>query len=416
VAITAAGLALRLAWVRWATREPREIFFDPSRYLGYARAIADGKGMVEVFSGDPTAYYPPGYPWFLGAVVWASEPFTDRPAMAAAAVQAAIGAASIVLVAYVTRRLAGRTAALVGAAVFALYPNLIFHSGVLLGETLYNFLFLAFLAVVLSRPWGVGFGRRRILMAGMVLGLAVLVRPISLAVIPVVIGCWVWARKDWRIAWRWGSVLVAGVLVCILPWTVRNAVRMDHFVPISTNTGDNLCIGHGDGATGAFEPLEYCDVPYALVDGKEAEIAADEAKTRLARDGFVRNIEREPYLLWARLYYTWIRDGDHDALFAAQEFRRNRWMAIPTESRLIRVADWYYWAVVVTGLVGMVALVRRREPEGLALVGCAVMTALVPLAFFGDARFKVPVIPMLIIAAACLVRRPDPDHHRSSVT
>jgi hypothetical protein len=91
-------------------------------------------------------------------------------------------------------------------------------------------------------------------------------------------------------------------------------------------------------------------------------------------------------------------------------------MAIPTESRLIRVADWYYWAVVVTGLVGMVALVRRREPEGLALVGCAVMTALVPLAFFGDARFKVPVIPMLIIAAACLVRRPDPDHHRSSVT
>jgi 4-amino-4-deoxy-L-arabinose transferase-like glycosyltransferase len=408
-AITALGLALRVAWVQWATRQPRSFFLDPSRYLGYAQQIADGNGMVEGLTGDPTAYYPPGYPWFLGVVVWASRPFTDEPWMAGAMVQAVLGAVSIVLVAYVTRRLAGRTAALVAAAVFALYPNLIFHTGVLLGETLYNTLFLAFLAVVLSRPWGPMFGRPRVFAAGVLLGSAVLVRPISLAVIPVVVLCWVWAGKDWSYLWRWGLVLVAGVAVCIVPWTIRNAVRMEAFVPISTNTGDNLCIGHGDGATGAFQPLEYCDVPYPFMDGKASELAADEAKQRLAREGFVRNIEREPYLLWARTYYTWFRDGDHDALFAVQEFRQNRWMARETEARLIRVADAYYWAVGIAGVVGLVALVRRREPEGLLLVGCAVMTALVPLAFFGDARFKVPVIPLLIIAAACLVRRRDPD-------
>jgi 4-amino-4-deoxy-L-arabinose transferase-like glycosyltransferase len=329
--------------------------------------------------------------------------------MAGAMVQAVLGAASIVLVAYVTRRIAGRTAALVAAAAFALYPNLVFHTGVLLGETLYNALFLAFLAVVVSRPWGASFGWRRVFAAGLLLGLAVMVRPISLAVIPVVVLCWVWARKDWSYLWRWGLVLVAGVAVCILPWTVRNAVRMDAFVPISTNTGDNLCIGHGDGATGAFRPLEYCDVPYPFMEGKESEIAGDKAKQRLAREGFVRNIEREPYLLWVRVYYTWFRDGDHDALFSVQEFRENRWMARETESRLIWIADRYYWVVGIAGVVGLIALVRRREPEGLLIVGAALMTALVPLAFFGDARFKVPVIPLLIIAAACLVRRPDPD-------
>ena len=46
----------------------------------------------------------------------------------------------------------------------------------------------------------------------------------------------------------------------------------------------------------------------------------------------------------------------------------------------------------------------RRRPEDLFLVGSALMTALVPLAFFGDTRFKVPVIPLLIIAAATLLR------------
>jgi hypothetical protein len=46
------------------------------------------------------------------------------------------------------------------------------------------------------------------------------------------------------------------------------------------------------------------------------------------------------------------------------------------------------------------------------------MTAIVPLLFFGDQRFKVPVIPLLIIAAACLAdgrfgRAQSPVHEAS---
>ena len=29
-------------------------------------------------TGDPTAYYPPGYPWFLGIVTWVSSPLTEE--------------------------------------------------------------------------------------------------------------------------------------------------------------------------------------------------------------------------------------------------------------------------------------------------------------------------------------------------
>ena len=76
--VTLVALGVRVAWVLWATREPTQIFLDPARYLGYARQIADGNGMVEGFTGDPTAYYPPGYPWFLGVIVWAAKPFTDQ--------------------------------------------------------------------------------------------------------------------------------------------------------------------------------------------------------------------------------------------------------------------------------------------------------------------------------------------------
>jgi 4-amino-4-deoxy-L-arabinose transferase-like glycosyltransferase len=396
------GLGLRVAWVLWVSREPQGLFLDPSRYLGYAREIAAGRGLTEPLTGDPTAYYPPGYPWFLGIVTWISQPFTDAPWLAAGLVQTVLGAASIGLLAAVTKRLAGPVAALVGAVLYALYPNLVFHTGALLGETLYNFLFLAFLALLLSRPWDVGYSQWRIVGCGVLLGLAVMVRPISLAVIPVVIVCWLAARKDYRVTARWSLLLLVGVVACIVPWTIRNEVRLHAFVPLSTNTGDNLCIGHADGATGAFQSLKACEVPYPFLDGLSSELKSDKAKQRIAFRGMVDNADREPWLLWRRTYYMWVRDGDHDGLFAVQSYRQDRWMSLTTEARLIWIADRFYWAVVAAGLVGLVQLARRREPESLLLVGSAVMTAFIPLLFFGDQRFKVPVIPLLIIAAACL--------------
>ena len=160
--------------------------------------------------GDPTAYYPPGYPWFLGIVTWVSAPFTDEPWLAAGLVQAVLGAASVVLVASVAKRLAGPVAALVAALALRAVPQPDLPHGALLGETLYNFLFLAFLAVLFARPWTTDLSGGRILGAGVLLGLAVMVRPISLAVIPVLVLGWLLARKDYRITARWAGAPPGG--------------------------------------------------------------------------------------------------------------------------------------------------------------------------------------------------------------
>lgn len=403
-AIAVVALSLRLAWVSWATRAPSSIFYDPSRYLSYGNEIASGNGMVEWLTRAPTAYYPPGYPWFVGIVTWLSSPFTDQPWNAVGVVQALLGTASALMVGWIARRIAGPIAGLVAAGVYAIYPNLIFHTGVVLSETLYIFLFLAFLMVLLSRPWNSEFSLQRALGAGVLLGLAVMVRPISLAVVPVVALCWMMARKDFKVVARWSAALMVGVMACIVPWTVRNAIRLDGFVLISTNTGDNLCMGHADGATGSFAILEKCEVPYEFLDGVEAELRGDREKQRIAIRSTLESLPREPWLLWRRTYFTWVRDGDHDGLFAAQTYRHDRWMAIPTEARLIWIADRMYWLVVVLGLVGCLQLIRYRRPDGVLLVGSALMTAAVPLAFFGDQRFKVPVIPLLIIVGATLLK------------
>lgn len=396
------ALVVRVAWGLWVDHDPQALY-DPARYLGFGREIAAGRGLVEPITGNPTAYYPPGYPWFVGIVTWGSEPIVERTVTAVVLVQAVLGALTVVFGAVVGRALAGRRAGVLTAFGLALYPNLVFHSGAVLGETLYNALFLAFCAVVATTRVPEGLAGRRTAAAGVLLGLAVLVRPISLAILPVAALAWWIGTRDRRVVLRSTALLVVGVVACIAPWTVRNALRMDAFVPISTNTGENLCIGHAPGATGAFAGLEACATEETVLDGPAGEVAADREKIRVAIDAARADPAREVGLLWERFYFTWVRDGDHDAVFAVQSYRSDRFIAEGTERVLIRVADLAYWAVCALGLAGAVVLVRRRRWLDVFVVGSAVMTAAVPLAFFGDARFKVPVIPLLLVLAAAFV-------------
>lgn len=397
------GVLLRLIWGLKVDRPPQGLV-DPARYIGFGQAIADGQGFIEPFTGAPTAYYPPGYPWFVGIVTWLSRPFTDSAVTAIVIVQALLGAVAIVAGGIIGRRLGGRRVALASMVGLAIYPNLIFHSGAVLGETLYIALFLSFCAVTLSGAGLAAPGTRRVVVAGVLLGLAVMVRPISLAIVPVLALAWWVETHDRRLVLRSVALTVVALVACIVPWTVRNAIRMDAFVPISTNTGENLCIGHADGATGAFTLREACDTELGVLDGPQGEVAADEEKQRLAIEGFLDDPGREPWLLWRRFWFTWVRDGDHDGVVAVQSYRLDRFIEPRTEQFLTRSADLAYWTVCVTGVLGLAVMVRRRSGADLLVAGSALATAAVPLLFFGDSRFKVPVLPLLIIAAAMILR------------
>ena len=54
-------------------------------------------------------------------------------------------------------------------------------------------------------------------------------------------------------------VAVATAAVVMVPWTVRNAVVMDAFVPVATNASETLWSGHNAHATGAqvYPPADY---------------------------------------------------------------------------------------------------------------------------------------------------------------
>ena len=405
LAILVVGTVLRAAWVGYAAREPQTLI-DPSFYSFFAERIADGHGYT-LFNDEPTAYYPPGYPMALGALVWLVRllPGGYHLPTVVGVFNLVLGVATIWLVYEVARRaFDDENVGLVAAAVLALWPNVIFHTAVALTETLFNCLLLAALLLVVWRRWDERPGVGRLVAFGLVLGASVMVRPISILVLPAL--AWVWLRRtDW--GWRWaaGRIAIAGVatIAVVIPWTIRNTRAMDEPVLISTNFGDNLCIGRHEGAKGGFSLTTRCFGGYDDLERPEYETRRNRETTEKAIEYLLDHPLDEVRLVWWRFFRT--VENDHDAVRAAESYENDVFMSDDWRDVWNWSADAYFFGVAGLSVLGLVVAERRADPRRTLLLWTAVAVGIPPLMFFGDPRFKLPVVPFMAIAAAVALAR-----------
>jgi 4-amino-4-deoxy-L-arabinose transferase-like glycosyltransferase len=413
-AIVLVAFGLRLAWIVYAAR-PARGFHDPLFYSVYGRSIAEGDGYRLVNGpqqGQPTAYYPVGYPAALGFIFFIMRvlPFGDNEPVAAAIFNLLLGVGTVVLVFEAGRRLFDNRIGLVAAGIVALYPNLIFHTAAALTETFFVLLTMGALVVLIWRPWSERIGRGRLVAFGVLLGLSALVRPISFLVLPGLLLVWLLAGFGWRRALGHLAVIAVAVAVVIAPWTVRNIIVMDSPVLISTNLGDNLCIGRHPGATGAFDvninPHETAEDDYCFHDLGDTDRPAYEIRrNRLTLERALEYIRDHPLeelrLAFWKIYFT--VEHDYDGLQASESYGTAPFIPPRTRDLFISLADFWFWSTSALGLLGLTFLVARDHPRRWFFLAAIIGLALPVVIFFGDVRFHMPVVPLLSVTAAATV-------------
>lgn len=246
------ALAARAVVVLWASARFPAVE-DGHYYDVLARRIASGVGYTWLWPDGAVTYvahYPVGYP----ALVAAGYALFGPTAWVAMAINAVLGAAG----AYAAHRLVdgsgvARWRPFAGGAVVALHPALVPYTAALMTEGVTSSLLLVASALVMmargsARPWQGMAG------AGVVLGLATLVRPQCLALAPV-LGALALA-EDARLKRRLAAAAVVSALAlaCVLPWTARNCARMHRCALVSVNGGWNLLIG-ATTETGSWQPM-----------------------------------------------------------------------------------------------------------------------------------------------------------------
>jgi tetratricopeptide (TPR) repeat protein len=420
------GLLLRVGYLRELLDKPDYAApaVDASFHDYWARGLATGNWRPPFEMPDPlirqTAYLrPPGYPYFLSLVYTLFGTGYLAPRL----VQMGLGLLNAALAFLFARRWFGSGVGLVLAAFMAgcwifIYFEGEFHTPVLV-------IYLLWLLVYLAGVWADRLHSHYAWAAGLLLGITALVLPNVLVFLPVLVGwCWWVARRRGR--WRAFSLaavgLAAGTGLAVAPATIRNYRVAHDGVLISANTGVNLYMGNNETATGVVSDripgigdFRTCyDYP-ALVRNLERKLGkslkASEVSAYFVRDAvrFVREHPADFLKLTAKKALLF---------WGPQEITHNKVIRYErTSSEVLRNIPGNFSLVVALAVVGAGLLfaehrarkrhndpatpsARRSWELAVLLMAFIAVFFLSVLPFFSSARYRVPVIPLLLLFAA----------------
>jgi 4-amino-4-deoxy-L-arabinose transferase-like glycosyltransferase len=383
------GVVLRLAfalfyWVdQPLTRDERE-------YLSLARSLRAGDGYVFdahlLENGVQPFGRAPGYPVFLALVGGGSAVTTSVPSSVKIA-QAIVGGLGILLIAGLARELAGDRASRLAAGLAAVYPPLVWIAAYAFSEAL-------FWPIGLLSAWLLGRAARHRsraaatgLAAGLVAGVALLVRPMVVLFLPLT-AAWLLWRREWRLA----MVFAAGAALVTVPWAVRTSLSHARFVPVASEGGVTFWTGNNALARGEGDLAA------------NPEIKREQERLRQVYPALTEE-QMEP--VYYREAFRWMQDHPIDWLVL--EMRKAFYVVVPAgpsymlHSRLYLLGSIVSYTLV---LVMAAAAVWRRAPDfgqtpGLWLLSAA--SVLICLVFFPQERFRIPIVdPALIVCASTL--------------
>jgi 4-amino-4-deoxy-L-arabinose transferase-like glycosyltransferase len=326
-------------------------------------------------------------------------PIPDNLLLATALFHVVLGTASVVLAFVVGRAVANVRVGLLAAALLAAFPNVVYQVATVQLETTFIFLVLAALAVIVTHDWDGGPPTaRRLLAFGAVLGVAVLVRPFAAVLLVGLAGALVSVQIGWRRAALAAMVPTAVVVAMSIPWTIRNAVQMDAFIPSSTNMGDTLCLDRNLDATGGFRFADHD----GCVDPGLPEVPRNRGNTKKAIRFVLEHPDRE-LLQIARRARFMFRD-DHDGIVAVQTLGGGAFLSERVVDVAEPVADWDFYAIVGLAVVGLPGFARRERRPGRLIAASGFAGLLViPLLLWGNPRFHLPLAPFLVLSAGFAV-------------
>ncbi len=416
VALLGAALAIRLNHIQHTAYRVKN---DAGSYLTLASEIAhtgDYSNKHTPGSGaggtrGPSAYFAPGYPYFLGAVDLLSG-HTERrggavqPARVSGAV---LGTVTVGLIGLVAWEVFGELVAFVALALAAVYPVFVELSGTLVAENLLTPLVLAAVAAALRirnspRPylWA--------LIAGVLSGLSALTHENGvLILIPLVFAAaGALSRRapgTRRRRLLEPAILVAAALLTIVPWTIRNAQDLHRFIPISDQTGITL-VGTYNPASAANPLVPYKWRLYYGIPGEHALIRQAGHLTEPQIGGRLQSqafsyIAHHPFAPLAVAFHNTLRLFELEGTYAWHASAKA--MSLPIDSARVGVTS--LWILCGLAIAGALTRAARQGPLWLWAVPLLLALSVV-LVNVETPRFREPVDPFLVLLAACAVATP----------
>ena len=373
------------------------VFPDAHEYLQRARGLAEGRRSL---FGDlswhrwQTWLRPPGYYFFVAQL----QRLGVDSVAAIVRIQTLLWAASALSTYSLGRVMFGRAAGLFAGLAFALSLEGLTFASVIASEALFLFLLvpaLALLAWLAKRPavWPA-------LVAGLLFGLAALVRSAPMVFVPAAAAL-LGLHHGLRRALRPMAALVLGMALFVVPWCVRNSVLSGRPMGLDNMAVPNFLASHPDEAY--LGPGDF---------DLESDRGWDLYYRRIKRAG--RDLAGEP-VLGRGLRRLASRPGDTlrsvgtglRRFFHPFTDRFSKYIDERDPCRIMAftgLLNWQLWPVLVLGIGAMVVRFRERANWPVVVWFLLILgtgTVLFPLADLPRYRFS--TMPVLLAFAGWAV-------------
>ncbi len=347
--------------------------------------------------GTDAFFRGPLYPYFLSFLYRVS----GSSIAFAVFVQHIIGALTAGLIYLTARELFSRTVALVAGLTTALYWVLVYMEGDLLIET--TFIFLNTLTMLLLLQGTRRHSLLRLAAGGFVLGLATIDRPSILVFFPAIpIALYLAGRRRPAGARGWMRQTLVVAVACaipIAPVMVRNYVVARAIVPVGASGGVNFYIGNNpasDGST-AIVPGTRADWWGGYNDAIALAERATGRKLTLAEVSdyyfqrgldYIRTQPEQAWRLMGRKFMMFWGAGERandKYIYFFWHLAGMKYVPLPG-----------FWLIGPLALLGGFLLWRRRAELAMFYL-FVIVYSLGVIVFFVNARFRLPVIPVLTL-------------------
>ncbi len=413
--ILCVALVLRVSLLVASWSEPQRYFTSDSYSYDALAATMVERGEFSQLPGGPTELFrTPGYPLFLAGIY----AVVGRNFHAVVAVQILLDTGLCYLVYLLGVRLCSRRVGLWAAGLQAVSTVAIISGLRILSDGLFAFMLTGTILLLVhyfqTSRW------RSLIAGGFAAGAACYVRPIGLYFGAVVLVVLLLRRRSVRQA----AVFAAVFAACVLPWTLRNLYKADYWGFSSLS------------AEAAFKfqgPYVLAKVEGISIDSARSRLEAELAKYKAAENPTPGQIESKRTSIGLGVLRR------HPGVFLSMHAQGSLIVWAPGETVLLELPGietgnrktgdvliqngmpaairhyvrgqmWVLWVFVPFGVIllgryvlagiGALGHVRwRMGPSAWLMILAVLLFTLLP-GVFGRPRFRIPVTPMLNIAAA----------------
>jgi 4-amino-4-deoxy-L-arabinose transferase-like glycosyltransferase len=406
LAILLLAFVLRVSIVV-GTRHSYRPLSDAADFDRIAQSLANGHGFGNAVvppAVGHSAFRAPVYPALLSA----AYAVFGHSYTAGRVENALIGTLVAAMIGVLASQLWGRRVGAVALVIAAIHPTLMLVGSSLQLEPLLVFFSLASLAAALQ--YRRSHRQARWLVAcGVLIGLATLTREIGWALlVPVAWLVWTADRERWRDRRRWrlgglaapaAAVLLS--LAVVAPWTIRNAVVMHAFVPVTTTPGIGLAgtynqTSYANKSSPALWIPAYQDPAVAkliLARPHPTEVQADRDYRKAAVDFAKHHLSYVPKVLYWNTIRLFDLRGTGDATYIAR--------FIPYSHSLTEVSVVSSYVIEALAVAALFLGAVRRLPKAIWLFPALAFLTIVMLS--GNIRYRASLEPFSVLLASFAV-------------